>query len=71
LDISAEKSEKVASKMMSEDRLKGSIDQIERLLQFDNTQELISQWDTRVASACNGVNDILERIGGKYPTFIA
>jgi len=71
LDISAEKAEKVASRMMAEDRLRGSIDQIEGLLIFENAQESITQWDARVASACNGVNDILERIGTKFPQFIA
>jgi len=70
LDISAEKAEKVASKMMAEDRLRGSIDQIDGLLIFENAQESISQWDARVASACNGVNDILERIGSKFPQFV-
>ncbi len=57
--------------MMAEDRLRGSIDQIEGLLIFENAQESMSQWDSRVASACNGVNDILERIGTKFPQFIA
>jgi len=70
LDISPEKAEKVASRMMSEERLKGSIDQIASLLLFENAQESLSQWDARIASACNGVNDILERISTKYPQFV-
>jgi hypothetical protein len=57
--------------MMAEDRLKGSIDQIASLLIFENSQESLSQWDSRIASACNGVNDILERIATKYPQFVA
>jgi len=66
LDISPEKAEKVASRMMVEERLKGSIDQIEGLVVFENAQESLSQWDNRIASACNSVNNILEVIGTKY-----
>jgi COP9 signalosome complex subunit 4 len=70
LDITPEKAEKVASRMMAEDRLRGSIDQIEGLLIFANSQESLTQWDNRVASACNSVNEILERIGSKFPQFV-
>jgi len=65
LDISSEKAEKVTSRMMVEERLKGTIDQIEGLIIFENAQESLSQWDNRIASACNYVNNILETIGAK------
>jgi len=67
LDINPEKAEKVASRMMIEERLSGSIDQIEGLIVFEqHSQEPLSQWDNRIALACNNVNDILESIGNKY-----
>jgi len=66
LDISPEKAEKVASRMMVEERLRGSIDQIEGLVVFENAQESLTQWDNRIASACNSVNNILEVVGTKY-----
>jgi len=65
LDISPEKAEKVTSRMMVEERLRGTIDQIEGLIIFENAQESLSQWDNRIASACNYVNNILETIGTK------
>jgi len=71
LDISPEKAEKVAARMMEEQRLRGSIDQIERLIIFENSQESLSQWDTRIASACNSVNNILETVATKYSQFIS
>jgi len=70
LDISSEKAEKVASRMMMEERLKGSIDQIEALIVFENAQETLSQWDNRIATVCNYVNNTLDLIGSKYPQFV-
>jgi len=70
LSIAPENAEKVASRMMVEDRLKGSIDQIEGLIVFEHSQDALVQWDTRIASACNYVNSILETVGTKYPEFV-
>jgi len=63
LDISPAKAEKVASQMIVEARLKGTMDQIEALIIFENAQESLIQWDNHIASACNSVNNILETIG--------
>jgi len=70
LSIAPDRAEKVASRMMVEDRLKGSIDQIESLIVFEHSQDALIQWDGRIASACNYVNNILETIGIKYPEFV-
>eukprot|EP01115_Flamella_aegyptia_P002277 TRINITY_DN136297_c0_g1_i1.p1 TRINITY_DN136297_c0_g1~~TRINITY_DN136297_c0_g1_i1.p1 ORF type:complete len:388 (+),score=111.03 TRINITY_DN136297_c0_g1_i1:45-1208(+) len=71
LDITPEKAEKVASRMMIEDRLKGNIDQIESLLVFQNeSNDSLTQWDNRIARACNTVNDILEQVSKKYPQLV-
>lgn len=71
LDISPQMAEKVASKMMTEERLKGSIDQIEGFIEFEHASNTLSQWDDRVANTCNSVNEILETINSKYPQFVA
>jgi len=70
LDITPDKAEKIASRMITEDRLKGSIDQIDNLIIFEHhaTEPLI-QWDASIAASCNFVNNILENIGSKYPQF--
>eukprot|EP01118_Nematostelium_gracile_P013117 TRINITY_DN4912_c0_g1_i1.p1 TRINITY_DN4912_c0_g1~~TRINITY_DN4912_c0_g1_i1.p1 ORF type:complete len:408 (-),score=127.98 TRINITY_DN4912_c0_g1_i1:53-1276(-) len=70
LSIAPERAEKVASTMMVEKRLKGTIDQIENLIVFEHSQDALVQWDNRIASACNTVNNILETIGEKFPEFV-
>jgi len=70
LDIPPEKAEKVTSRMMVEERLKGAIDQIASLVIFQNSQESLTQWDNRIASACNYVNNILETVGTKYSQYV-
>eukprot|EP01129_Flabellula_baltica_P008889 TRINITY_DN3557_c0_g1_i1.p1 TRINITY_DN3557_c0_g1~~TRINITY_DN3557_c0_g1_i1.p1 ORF type:complete len:358 (-),score=83.32 TRINITY_DN3557_c0_g1_i1:19-1092(-) len=71
LDISAEDAEKVAAKMITEDRLKGSIDQLERLIRFNENTTEFQLWDSHIASACNSVNDIIDYITESYPDFMA
>ncbi|PRP89712.1 proteasome component region PCI domain-containing protein [Planoprotostelium fungivorum] len=69
LDISPEKAEKVASRMIVEDRLKGHIDQIDNLIVFEHhDNEPLMQWDTSIATSCNYVNKILESISTNLPT---
>jgi len=71
LDITPDKAEKIASRMIVEDRLKGSIDQIDNLIIFEHhATEPLMQWDTSIASSCNFVNNILESITAKYPQFV-
>jgi len=70
LDILPQQAEKIASKMMIEERMKGTIDQIEQLIVFENTQETLLQWDARIAASCNYVNSILENVGTKYPELL-
>lgn len=69
LDITPAMAEKIASKMMSEERLRGSIDQIDALIVFENAQESLSQWDQQIGHLCNSVNTILEGIEAKHPKF--
>jgi len=70
LSIAPEKAEKVASRMMVEERMRGSIDQIEGLIVFEHSQDALVQWDARIASCCNCVNNVLETIGAKHPNFV-
>eukprot|EP01132_Coremiostelium_polycephalum_P002263 gene2263-2786_t len=69
LEIPAEKAEKVASRMINEERMNGSIDQIERLIQFENVGDCLSNWDKNIESICIHMNNIIESIS-KYPEFV-
>jgi len=70
LEISPARAEKVAASMMSEERMSGSIDQIDQLIQFENLGDSITVWNDHIESLCHHANHLLEAIGAKYPQFI-
>jgi len=70
LEITPEKAEQVAARMMVESRLKGSIDQIDKLIQFETEGGSLYLWDRHIESAYHAVNIIVENLGVKYPQFI-
>lgn len=68
LEVDAERAEKVAAKMIMEERLQGSIDQVARLVHFQTTVEerdSLAQFDGRIQRACVTVNAILEDIASR------
>jgi len=70
LGIPPEKAESIAADMISEGRLTGLIDQVERLIRFDTKAEQLLQWDTQIQGICNKVNDIMDdmvKTGIKVP----
>jgi len=72
LDVTPDLAEKIGSKMISEERLVGSINQSARLLYFKdvgNVNEL-AQWDQHIEYACSCVNTILDKISKKYPQLL-
>ncbi|BDA48473.1 COP9 signalosome complex subunit 4 [Coccomyxa sp. Obi] len=52
--------ETIAARMIAEDRLQGSIDQVDGLLHFETDTEGLKQWDEQIASVCNQLNSILD-----------
>jgi len=71
LEISPEQAEEVASKMIVEDRMKGSIDQIEGLLQFSNQSGNLFVWDSHIENLCYAVNTMVENLTKKHSAFVA
>ncbi|KAJ6217108.1 hypothetical protein RDWZM_008265 [Blomia tropicalis] len=69
LEIESSKAEKIASQMISEDRMVGSIDQISNIIMFEKTVPLVN-FDKQIESLCFQVNSIVESIGSNYPTWI-
>eukprot|EP01123_Difflugia_compressa_P010954 TRINITY_DN4156_c0_g1_i1.p1 TRINITY_DN4156_c0_g1~~TRINITY_DN4156_c0_g1_i1.p1 ORF type:complete len:392 (+),score=83.88 TRINITY_DN4156_c0_g1_i1:67-1242(+) len=71
LDVTPDMAEKIASKMISEDRLVGSINQTSKLLYFKKpgSSSSLNEWDQHIEHACSSVNSILEKITKKYPNF--
>jgi len=61
LQIGAEKAETVSSKMISEGRMEGYIDQIEGTLHFSGGS-VLPRWDRQIESACQQLNGVVELI---------
>lgn len=69
LGITAEKAEHIAATMIAEDRMKGSIDQIRRLVHFQNDSGVLSTWDNQISSACTNLSLICDLIISKHPEY--
>ncbi|XP_028407653.1 COP9 signalosome complex subunit 4-like [Dendronephthya gigantea] len=70
LEISAAKAERIASQMISEGRMTGSIDQIDAVVHFE-TQKPLPSWDKQIQGLCIQVNDIMEKISQHEPTWLS
>uniref|UniRef100_A0A453IR81 COP9 signalosome complex subunit 4 n=1 Tax=Aegilops tauschii subsp. strangulata TaxID=200361 RepID=A0A453IR81_AEGTS len=51
LGIDPRKAEKIACRMICEDRMRGSIDQVEAVIHFEDDTEGLQQWDQQVSFA--------------------
>lgn len=65
LGIPPPKAEKIASRMIYEDRMKGSIDQVEAIIHFDDDTEELQRWDQQIVGLCQALNDVLDSMGKK------
>ncbi|XP_034201584.1 COP9 signalosome complex subunit 4 isoform X2 [Prunus dulcis] len=65
LGIEPHKAEKIASKMIYEDRMRGSIDQVEAVIHFEDDTEELQQWDQQIVGLCQALNDILDSMAKK------
>ena len=70
LNVRPSDAEKLASTMISENRLLGAhIDQLKRLIHF-NESDSLQLWDQRIESTCSAVNNIVDRISFIHPKFV-
>jgi COP9 signalosome complex subunit 4 len=69
LEIPAEKAERIASKMITEERLVGHIDQIDSTLHFE-TKHVLESWDKQIQALCFQVNNVLDKIGAVEPDWV-
>ncbi|GBG82739.1 hypothetical protein CBR_g36268 [Chara braunii] len=60
LGINPEKAERIAARMVSEDRMRGSIDQVEGVIHFEADVEELRQWDHQIQGVCMALNSVLE-----------
>ena len=59
--------EHLAGSMIEQGRLKGSIDQVESLIEFHSGGDELDSWDEGIGSVCMAVNKVLDEINRKYP----
>ncbi|KAG7024205.1 COP9 signalosome complex subunit 4 [Cucurbita argyrosperma subsp. argyrosperma] len=65
LGIPPHKAEKIASRMIYEDRMRGSIDQVEAIIHFEDDIEELQQWDQQIVGLCQALNDIFDSMANK------
>ncbi|KAJ0234711.1 COP9 signalosome complex subunit 4 [Hirschfeldia incana] len=65
LGIDPTKAEKIASNMICQDRMRGSIDQEEAVIHFEDDIEELQQWDHQISGVCQSLNDILDGMAKK------
>lgn len=70
LEISPNKAERIASKMISEGRMQGHIDQIDAIVHF-NSNKILESWDGQIQALCWQVNNIIDKITIAEPDWIA
>ncbi|KAJ6643686.1 COP9 signalosome complex subunit 4 [Pseudolycoriella hygida] len=69
LEIRPSNAERIARQMITENRLSGYIDQIDRIVYFE-TRENLPLWDKRIQSLCFHVNKIIENIKVAEPDWM-
>ncbi|KAJ7009082.1 hypothetical protein NC653_007658 [Populus alba x Populus x berolinensis] len=65
LGIPPHKAEKIASRMIYEDRMRGTIDQVEAVIHFEDDTEELQQWDQQIVGLCQALNDVLDSMAKK------
>jgi len=70
LGISPLRAEEIASSMIIEGRLNGTLDQIKGVINFVGNVSDLNIWDSHITSACDAVNNILDVLSSKYPKFV-
>merc|ERR1712176_487794 len=61
LEVTPERAEKIAAKMIAESRLEGYIDQKSGIIHFES-DEYLQQWDRHIRNVCAEVNAVLVKI---------
>jgi len=69
LEIPSDQAEAIAARMIVENRMSGTIDQIDKLIQFSSESDSLSVWDRHIETVCHSVNDLIEEMNVKYPKF--
>eukprot|EP00812_Abedinium_dasypus_P012229 NODE_5758_length_557_cov_261.697211.p1 GENE.NODE_5758_length_557_cov_261.697211~~NODE_5758_length_557_cov_261.697211.p1 ORF type:complete len:155 (-),score=61.16 NODE_5758_length_557_cov_261.697211:75-539(-) len=71
LEVTPERAEKIAAKMIGEQRLGGFIDQRSGVIHFEGDADNLQSWDRYIQNVCNQVNGVLTKIKEVEATALA
>ncbi|XVF82563.1 hypothetical protein PTKIN_Ptkin16aG0059600 [Pterospermum kingtungense] len=63
--------EKIASRMIYEDRMRGSIDQVGALIHFENDTKELQQWDQQIVGVCQALILLISKSNRQHSSWIA
>lgn len=69
LEIDPRKAERIASQMITEGRMAGSIDQIASIVHFE-TRDILPTFDEQIQDICFQVNNLIEKISQSSPQWM-
>jgi len=69
LEIPQNKAERIASRMITEGRMQGHIDQIDSVVHFESRQ-VLDNWDKQIQSLCFQVNSVIDKISTTEPDWL-
>ena len=69
LEVDSVKAEKIASQMITEQRMNGFIDQIDSILHFE-THQVLPEFDRQIQSLCFQVNNQIEKVSQYVPDWM-
>mmetsp|Transcript_32751 Transcript_32751/g.37135 ORF Transcript_32751/g.37135 Transcript_32751/m.37135 type:complete len:407 (+) Transcript_32751:64-1284(+) len=67
LEITPQKAEEMIASMVSEQRIKATLDQLSGLVFFSDEEESLNTWDAQVTSVCRQIDDIITDISIRHP----
>jgi len=70
LEIAPARAEKIAARMVVEDRLRGTIDQTLRVVHFHGGGDVHHVWDSHIETLCTLTNETVELIAQRFPQFV-
>lgn len=67
LALEPAKAERIASTMIAEGRLAGTIDQVDDTIVFESAKEQLTAWDARLKQLCGAVSRCSDEVEKRYP----
>ena len=62
LGVSPDRAEKLAAKMIVDGSIRGSIDQVDSLLNFPSTSSALDRWDSTITGFCLQLNRVTDAV---------